>query len=114
LSSLYFARTRDIAARALDGEMMIMSTLDSTLYNLNELGTLIWQFADGSGAERHIPVGKGHPGNPMGWDDMWAKFDALVRPRLGARGDRLFALVRDFGTGGALGEIRGIVAGLAA
>ncbi len=75
---------------------------------------LALEFADGSGAERHIPVGKGHPGNPMGWDDMWAKFDALVRPRLGARGDRLFALVRDFGTGGALGEIRGIVAGLAA
>ncbi len=47
MSSLYFARTRDIAARALDGEMMIMSTLDSTLYNLNELGTLIWRFADG-------------------------------------------------------------------
>src|ERR1019366_9490016 len=47
MSSLYFARSRDIAARAQDGEMMIMSTRDSTLFNLNELGTIIWQAADG-------------------------------------------------------------------
>ncbi len=47
MSSLYFARSREIAARALDGEMMIMSTRDSTLFNLNELGTIIWQAADG-------------------------------------------------------------------
>jgi hypothetical protein len=46
-SAMYFARTRDIAARVLDGEMMIMSIRDSTLYNLNELGTIIWQAADG-------------------------------------------------------------------
>ncbi len=47
MSSLYFTRSREIAARALDGEMMIMSTRDSTLFNLNELGTIIWQAADG-------------------------------------------------------------------
>jgi len=47
MSSLYFARSREIAARSLDGEMMIMSTRDSTLFNLNELGTIIWQSADG-------------------------------------------------------------------
>jgi 2-methylcitrate dehydratase PrpD len=75
---------------------------------------LALDFADGGSAERHIPVGKGHPGNPMGWDDMWAKFDALVRPRLGAHGDTLFGLVREFGKGGALPEIRRIAAGLAA
>ena len=28
--------------------MMIMSARDSTLFNLNELGTLIWQAADGA------------------------------------------------------------------
>lgn len=47
MSSLYFTRSREIAARALDGEMMIMSTRDATLFNLNELGTIIWQAADG-------------------------------------------------------------------
>ena len=47
MSSIYFARSSEIAARSLDGEMMIMSTRDSTLFNLNELGTIIWQSADG-------------------------------------------------------------------
>ncbi len=48
MSELYVARSQEIAARALDGEMMIMSARDSTLFNLNELGTLIWQAADGA------------------------------------------------------------------
>jgi hypothetical protein len=48
MSPLYIARSREIAARALDGEMMIMSARDSTLFNLNELGTMIWQAADGA------------------------------------------------------------------
>ena len=47
MSQLYIARSRDIAARVLDGEMMIMSARDSTLFNLNDLGTMIWQAADG-------------------------------------------------------------------
>jgi hypothetical protein len=32
----------------LDGEMMIMSARDSTLFNLNEVGTVIWQAANGA------------------------------------------------------------------
>ena len=44
---LYIARSREIAARELDGEMMIMSARDSTLFNLNEVGRAIWQAADG-------------------------------------------------------------------
>jgi hypothetical protein len=48
MSPLYIARSREIAARVLDGEMMIMSSRDSTLFNLNELGTMIWQAADGA------------------------------------------------------------------
>ncbi len=73
---------------------------------------LALEFADGRVARRHIPIGKGHPGNAMGWDDMAAKFAGLVRPVLGARGDTLFALVREFGSGGVLGEIKGILARL--
>ena len=48
MSPLYIARSREIAARELDGEMMIMSARDSTLFSLNELGTIIWQAADGA------------------------------------------------------------------
>ena len=47
MSSLYITRSKEIAARMLDGEMMIMSARDSTLFSLNELGTIIWQAADG-------------------------------------------------------------------
>jgi hypothetical protein len=47
MSSLYIARSTEIAARVLGGEMMIMSARDSTLFNLNDVGTAIWQAADG-------------------------------------------------------------------
>lgn len=47
MSPLYVSRSKEIAARVLDGEMMIMSARDSRLFNLNEVGTLIWQAADG-------------------------------------------------------------------
>ena len=45
--SLYIARSRAIAARALDGEMVIMSISDSVLFTLNAVATEIWQAADG-------------------------------------------------------------------
>jgi len=48
MSSLFIARAAEVAARSLDGEMMIMSARDSTLFTLNPVGTLIWQSADGS------------------------------------------------------------------
>jgi hypothetical protein len=47
MSSLYIAHSKEIAARVLDGEMMIMSARDSTLFSLDELGTIIWQAVDG-------------------------------------------------------------------
>jgi 2-methylcitrate dehydratase PrpD len=70
------------------------------------------EFADGRHEIVHIPVAKGHPQNPMNWDDMHAKFDALVSPRLGSRGNTLFVLVREFGSGGVLDEIRAMLAHL--
>jgi len=48
MSPLYLAHSKEIAARVMDGEMMIMSARDSTLFSLNELGTIIWQAADGA------------------------------------------------------------------
>ena len=47
MSAIYIARANEVAARSLDGEMMIMSARDSTLFTLNPVGTIIWQSADG-------------------------------------------------------------------
>lgn len=47
MSETYVVRSEQTAARLLDGEMIIMSALDSTLFNLNRVATLIWQAADG-------------------------------------------------------------------
>ena len=54
MSPLYVGRSKEIAARVLDGEMMIMSARDSRLFNLNELGTILWQAADGSTTLKEI------------------------------------------------------------
>lgn len=48
MSRLYLARNPRVAARALDGEMMIMSGRDSTLFTLNKTATILWQSADGA------------------------------------------------------------------
>lgn len=47
MTDKYIARSSAIAARLLGGEMMIMSAVDSTFFTLNEVGTVIWQAADG-------------------------------------------------------------------
>lgn len=47
MSEKYIARSQAVAARSLDGEMMIMSATNSTLFNLSDVATLIWQSADG-------------------------------------------------------------------
>ena len=47
MGETYIARSTAIAARMIGGEMMIMSAVDSTFFALNEVGTLIWQSADG-------------------------------------------------------------------
>jgi 2-methylcitrate dehydratase PrpD len=73
---------------------------------------LTLDLADGRRLIETVPVAKGHPGNPICWDDMRAKFDGLVAPLLGARTDALFGLVREFGSSGALDEIRAILARL--
>lgn len=47
MAEKYIARSSSIAARMLGGEMMVMSTTDSTFFTLNEVATVIWQAADG-------------------------------------------------------------------
>jgi hypothetical protein len=48
MSKLYLTRNPKVAARSLDGEMMIMSGKDSTLFTLNKTATILWQAADGA------------------------------------------------------------------
>ena len=48
MTKLYMARNPRAAARSLDGEMMIMSGRDSTLFTLNKTATILWQAADGA------------------------------------------------------------------
>lgn len=43
----YIARSSEIAARMLGGEMIIMSARDSRVFTLNEVATVIWEAADG-------------------------------------------------------------------
>src|SRR5690348_6387738 len=47
MNPVYIARSSAVAARSLEGEMMIMSAKDSTLFTLNPVATVIWQSADG-------------------------------------------------------------------
>ena len=60
------------------------------------------------GVPAHVPVAKGHPGNPMDWDDMDRKFGGLVAPLLHNRTGRMFGLLQAFGNGNALTEARAL------
>ena len=53
--------------------------------------------ADGSRVSADVAVAKGHPGNPMTWEDMRLKFNALVEPGLRQQTGSLFDLLRAFG-----------------
>lgn len=37
-----------VATRTIDGEAVVVSSDDATLHSLNEVGTIIWEMADGS------------------------------------------------------------------
>jgi hypothetical protein len=54
MSDTYIARSSAIAARILAGEMMVMNSMDSTFFTLNEVATAIWQAADGRTPLREI------------------------------------------------------------
>lgn len=47
MSSTYIARSSAVAARRLGDEMVIMSALDSTLFSLSDVATVLWEAADG-------------------------------------------------------------------
>jgi hypothetical protein len=47
MSGIYIARASRLAARRLEAETIILRPDDSGLYVLNELGTALWEAADG-------------------------------------------------------------------
>ena len=61
------------------------------------------EFDDGRRLELDVPVAKGHPGNPMTWDDMRTKFTALVESTAGSSTEDVFACLRHFGDGSGKG-----------
>jgi Coenzyme PQQ synthesis protein D (PqqD) len=44
---IYLKQSTDIASRTIGDDTIIMSTLDSTVFMLNSVGTVIWNAADG-------------------------------------------------------------------
>ena len=68
------------------------------------------EFADGGHHEIVVPLARGNPGNPMHWDDLQAKFDALVAPLAGRDvADALCREVRRFEQPGSLERIRTLI-----
>lgn len=57
MSGRYIARGSCLAARKLGGEMVILSAEDSHLFILNEIGTLLWEAADGKTPLSEIVAG---------------------------------------------------------
>ena len=54
MKACYIAKHPMVASRELGGEMIIMSAVNSTLFTLNEVGSLIWKCADGVTSLREI------------------------------------------------------------
>lgn len=66
--------------------------------------------ADGSRVTHHTKVLKGHPDNPLSWDDLRAKFEGLLRHTLSpADTGRLFDTARRIDQPGALAAVMELV-----
>jgi hypothetical protein len=57
MSDRFISHAPKLAARRVAGEMVILNADDSSLYVLNELGTTIWEAADGTTSLRTIVDG---------------------------------------------------------
>ena len=44
----YPMRNLRVATRTIDGQAVVVSSDDATLHSLNEVGTIIWEMADGN------------------------------------------------------------------
>jgi hypothetical protein len=58
MSEKYIKPSRDIAARMLADEMIVMSVKDSRVFSLNATASVIWSAADGATPLREIVASK--------------------------------------------------------
>ncbi len=54
MSDKFIRRSRETAARKLGDETMVLAILDSTLFSLNEVASVVWAAADGQTPLRTI------------------------------------------------------------
>jgi hypothetical protein len=75
---LYVARSQNVAARKLGDEMLIMSGLDSTLFTLDEVATILWEAADGLQPLDQIVEEKICREFEVEYGEAWLDAEALV------------------------------------
>jgi len=69
----------------------------------------VW-LVDGTHLSEHTEVVKGHPDNPMTWEDLKLKFCDLVEPALGeADCEEIYRIVREFECPGSLSRLMGLL-----
>lgn len=67
---------------------------------------------DGETLHAETPIMRGHPDNPLSWDDLRAKFQGLVEPVVGKdRTEQLFQAARAFGAPGSMQRLSALLEG---
>ena len=87
LEALNQANIRDLMSRVTvvpeDGRKMLDSAVEVVMSN-------------GTVQRGETDLSKGHPGNPMSWQELTDKFETLASPRLGAASIKLPRIIEDF------------------
>lgn len=99
-------RLRDPALRALIAKAELAVQADTELTQ----GFVEVHLAGGRTLRADVPLARGNPGNPMGWDGMEAKFAGLVEPVLGRDAKPLFEALRQFEAPGTLARVMALTA----
>lgn len=79
MSALYFARGRNLAARMIGGEMMVMSGRDSSLFSLNATAAILWEAADGATPLAEVVLARIVPAFDVGREEALRDAEELVR-----------------------------------
>jgi len=91
-------------------ELLPLVTLEAVPTQDSWTAHLDVDLADGTRLKAHTDVVKGHPDNPMGWDDLHVKFRGLVEPAMGAAGcAELYDTLCNFERPGSLRKMSGLL-----
>ena len=66
---------------------------------------------DGTHLHGDTDIVRGHPDNPLSWDEIHAKFQGLVEPKLGKNTEALFEAARNFGAAGSMAKLSALLEG---